>query len=277
MSRWRLDGATALVTGATAGIGASTVEELCALGASVFMCARKGVEPCVRAWRERGLQVAGVEADVSTSEGRKSLVAAVAAHFGGGGLHVFVSNVGTNIRKPSVEYTDEEFAHVLGTNFTATYSCASPLLRLCAVCCSRLAPFAVCQQLKPLLTPQASIVFNSSVAGVVAISSGSIYAATKSARVQLARSLACEWGREGVRVNGVAPWYTDTPLAAPVLADPARLGVILARTPLGRVASAEEVASAIVFLCLPAASYITGQTIVVDGGFSVNGACPPIL
>ena len=130
----------------------------------------------------------------------------------------------------------------------------------------------MCQQLKPLLTPQASIVFNSSVAGVVAISSGSIYAATKSALVQLARSLACEWGREGVRVNGVAPWYTDTPLAAPVLADPARLGIILARTPLGRVASAEEVAAAIVFLCLPAASYITGQTLVVDGGFSVNGA-----
>ena len=272
MSRWRLDGATALVTGATAGIGASTVEELCSLGASVFMCARKDVEPCVRAWRERGLQVAGVEADVSTSEGRKALVAAVGAHFPGG-LKIFVSNVGTNIRKPSVEYTDEEFAHVLGTNFTATYSCASPSLSSCAVCCSRLAaPSAVCQQLKPLLTPQASIVFNSSVAGVVAISSGSIYAATKSALVQLARSLACEWGREGVRVNGVAPWYTDTPLAAPVLADPARLGIILARTPLGRVASAEEVAAAIVFLCLPAASYITGQTLVVDGGFSVNGA-----
>ena len=251
MSRWRLDGATALVTGGTAGIGASTVEQLCALGASVFTCARHDVEPRVRAWRERGLQVAGVEADVSTAAGRTALVAAVAAHFEGG-LQIFVSNVGTNIRKPTTAYTDDEFSHVLGTNFTATYS--------------------LCQQLKPLLKgPQASIVFNASVAGVVAISSGSIYAATKSALVQLARSLACEWGREGVRVNGVAPWYTDTPLAAPVLADPARLGVILARTPLGRVASAEEVADAIVFLCLPAASYITGQTLVVDGGFSVNG------
>ena len=250
MSRWRLDGATALVTGGTAGIGAATVEELCALGASVFLCARHDVEPRVRAWRERGLQVAGVVADVSTSEGRAALVAAVAAHFPGG-LQLFVSNVGTNIRKPTTAYTDDDFAHVLGTNLTATY--------------------ALCQLLKPLLTRHASVVFNSSVAGVVAISSGSIYAATKSALVQLARSLACEWGREGVRVNAVAPWYTETPLAAPVLSDAAKLSVIIARTPLGRVASAQEVAAAIAFLCLPASSYVTGQTLVVDGGFSVNG------
>ena len=250
MSRWRLDGATALVTGGTAGIGAATVEELCSLGASVFLCARHDVEPRVRAWRERGWQVAGVEADVSTSEGRDKLVAAVAAHFPAG-LSVFVSNVGTNIRKATTAYTADEFDHILGTNFSSTYT--------------------LCQQLKPLLTPQASVVFNTSVAGVVAISSGSIYAATKSALVQLARSLACEWGRDGVRVNTVAPWYTDTPLAAPMLADPARLGVIVGRTPLGRIASAEEVASAIAFLCLPASSYVTGQTLVVDGGFSVNG------
>lgn len=250
MSRWRLDGATALVTGGTAGIGAATVEELCALGASVFLCARHGVEARVNAWRERGLQVAGVDADVSTSEGRALLVAAVAAHFPQGLSHL-VSNVGTNIRKATTAYSDDEFAHIVTTNFTST--------------------FALCQQLKSMLTTQASVVFNSSVAGVVAISSGSIYAATKSALVQLARSLACEWGREGIRVNAVAPWYTDTPLAAPVLADPARLNVILARTPLGRIASAEEVASAIAFLCLPASSYVTGQTLVVDGGFSVNG------
>lgn len=250
MSRWRLDGATALVTGGTAGIGAATVEELCGLGASVFFCARGGVEQRVSTWRALGLQVAGVEADVATSDGRATLVQAVAAHFPAG-LSAFVSNVGTNVRKATTDYTDDEFAHITATNLTATFS--------------------LCQQLKPLLTPRASVVFNSSVAGVVAISSGSIYALTKAALNQLAKNLASEWGRQGVRVNCVAPWYTDTPLAAPVLADAARLGVILARTPLGRVAEASEVASAIAFLCLPAASYITGQTLVVDGGFSVNG------
>jgi Tropinone reductase 1 len=69
----------------------------------------------------------------------------------------------------------------------------------------------------------------------------------------------------------VCPWYTDTPLAAPVLQDEAKRSVIVARTPLGRVADAAEVAAAMVFLCLPAASYITGQALCVDGGFTVNG------
>ena len=195
---WRLDGGRALVTGGTKGIGEATVAELCAVGASVFLCAREGVAARVAAWRAEGLSVAGVDADVSTPEGRALLVEAVTAHWGGE-LDVFVSNVGTNIRKPTVEYTAEEFERVMGTNFTATY--------------------ALCQQLKPLLQRAAttsgrtsSIVLNSSVAGVVAISSGSVYAASKAALNQLARNLGCEWGRERIRVNAVCPWYTDTPL-----------------------------------------------------------------
>ena len=197
---WRLDGGRALVTGGTKGIGEATVAELCAVGASVFLCAREGVAARVAAWRAEGLSVAGVDADVATPTGRALLVAAVTAHWGGE-LDVFVSNVGTNIRKETVAYTAEEFERVMGTNFTATY--------------------ALCQQLKPLLQRAAStsgrtssIVLNSSVAGVVAISSGSVYAASKAALNQLARNLGCEWGRERIRVNAVCPWYTDTPLVS---------------------------------------------------------------
>ena len=80
-----------------------------------------------------------------------------------------------------------------------------------------------------------------------------------------------EWARDGVRVNAVLPWYTRTPLAEPVLQDPARLARILARTPLGRVAEPEEVARAIAFLALPAASYVTGACLPVDGGFLAMG------
>jgi tropinone reductase I len=88
---------------------------------------------------------------------------------------------------------------------------------------------------------------------------------------QLTRTLAVEWAAHGIRVNAVAPWFTRTPLTEGTLARPEMLEAIVARTPLGRVAEADEIASVIAFLCLPASSYVTGQTIVVDGGASSAG------
>ncbi len=87
--------------------------------------------------------------------------------------------------------------------------------------------------------------------------------------IQLTRNLAVEWAQEGIRVNAVAPWYIRTPLADQVLSDPDYRQEVLERTPMGRVGEVEECARAIAFLCMPAASYITGQCLAVDGGFSV--------
>jgi len=257
-SRWRLDNRRALVTGATKGIGLAIADELLTLGARVVIAARNAdeVHAQVAEWTARGLLAHGVAADVATPNGREAVIAYTRETLGG--LDILVNNVGTNIRKATTEYTDDEIAHVLNTNL--------------------LSAFGLCRDAYPLLqaaaqgdTGDAVIVNIGSVAGMTAILSGAIYAMTKAALDQLTRYLAVEWGADGVRVNSVNPWYTETPLASVVLADPAFRAQVIARTPLARIAAPEDVAGLAAFLCLPAARHITGQTIAVDGGFMAYG------
>jgi Tropinone reductase 1 len=115
------------------------------------------------------------------------------------------------------------------------------------------------------------VVNNASVAGLTHLRTGAPYGMSKAGMIQLTRNLSAEWAEEGIRVNAVAPWYIRTPLADQVLRDPAFREEVLNRTPMGRVGEVEECARAIAFLCMPAASYITGHCLVVDGGFSIFG------
>ncbi|CAI8597267.1 unnamed protein product [Vicia faba] len=119
-----------------------------------------------------------------------------------------------------------------------------------------------------------SIVFISSISGVVSLGTGSVYAASKAAINQLTKNLACEWAKDGIRSNCVVPATTNTPLVEHLLRNKQYVDEMLSRTPLGRIAEAQEVSSLVAFLCLPAASYITGQVICVDGGLTVNGFQP---
>jgi Tropinone reductase 1 len=251
-SRWRLDGARAVVTGGTKGIGLAVTRELLDLGASVLVAARgeAGPDPDLDA-AARDARLHFVQADVAMAAGCGRVRDSVASTWGA--LDILVNNVGTNIRKPSLAFTDDEYRTVLDTNLTSAWE----LTRL----------------LQPSLkaSGRAAVVNIGSVAGMRAVGSGAVYAMSKAALAHLTRYLACEWARDGIRVNMVAPWYTRTPLAGPVLGQPDVLAAIVDKTPMGRVAEPEEIAAMVAFLCLPAASYVTGQEIAVDGGFSVFG------
>lgn len=257
MSRWRLDGARAVVTGGTKGIGLAVTREFLALGAEVLVVARSSWEPdgeltaSIRAGR-----LHQVVADVATSAGRATVCEALPRAWPS--LHILVNNVGTNIRKPSLAFTDADYATVFQTNLTSAWD----LTRL----------------LHPTLAAAggAAVVNIGSVAGQRAVGSGAVYAMTKAALAHLTRYLAVEWAPDRIRVNMVAPWYTRTPLAAPVLDQPDVLDAIVERTPMGRVAEPEEIAAVVAFLCMPASSYVTGQEIAADGGFTAFAFKPRV-
>ena len=230
---WDLRGKRALVTGGTRGIGAAVVEMFRELGAEVIAVARSGAD---------------IDGDITVAADRARIVAAV-----NGPLHVLVHNAGTNVRAPLVSYDDLTIERLLALNLTSALELS--------------------RDLHPRLREAggASVIHVGSVAGQLALPTGVAYAAAKAGLAQAARTLALEWARDGIRVNTVAPWYTRTPLVEPVLSDPAKLAAIVARTPLARIAEPHEVAAAIAFLAMPAASYITGQCLSVDGGMSIQG------
>ncbi len=250
---WSLLGKKALITGGTKGIGLAIAEEFLMHGAEIFIVARTeaDVQNRLKAWRRHRWKVHGLALNLQQPEARTALSDTIKTVWGR--FDILVNNIGTNVRKPTLAYTDEEVSQLMQTNLHTT--------------------FEMCRLMHPMLrSPEGGVIINiSSVAGSRVVRTGAVYAMTKAAIEQLTRYLAVEWAADGIRVNAIAPWYIHTPLADEVLAKEDYKQRVLARTPMGRIGQPEEVARVAAFLAMPASSYITGQCIAVDGGFSVLG------
>jgi len=253
-------GKTVVITGFTQGIGKSTALEFLALGAQVLGCARNqaDVDALVDTCSSKGFKsrVHGVACDVSTESGRLTLMEKARSVFGSS-LDVLINNVGTNVpadKRQAVHSRDDDFNMIMDVNLKSAYSLS--------------------RDLYPMLLNSGSgcVLFNSSVSGgPTAMKSGCLYNMSKAAMNMLVKSLACEWGKDGIRVVGVAPWYTNTELVQRELSNKDSVDAIIARTPLRRVAEPEEVARVFAYLASPGASFITGTIVPVDGGYLAMG------
>lgn len=246
---------TALVTGASYGIGAAIALGLADDGFDIALSARRvenlaSVVAKVEAAGARAVPLALELRSLASIE--RATDAAIAAL---GRLDVVVNNAAIPLRKAALDITLEDWNAVIETNVTGT--------------------FFVCQRAARHFVARGApgcIVNIASTHGVVGYAGVAAYGISKAAISHMTKTLAVEWAEYGIRVNAVAPGTVDTPSRAAVVHDPQIRQGILGRVPLHRFGTAEEMASAVRYLVSPAAAYVTGQTLIVDGGVTACGA-----
>jgi len=251
---FRLDGKTALVTGSTKGIGRAIAEAMAAQGAQVVISSRKA-DACERVAAEinaAGGRAAAIACNISHRDQLEALVAGARKAFGR--IDILVCNAAVNPHYgPMSTVTDDAYDKTMGTNVRSN-------LWLCNLVIPEMAE-----------RKDGSVIIVSSVAGLKGTSAIGIYALSKAADMQLARNLAVEWGRSNVRANCLAPSIIKTDMAKALWDNPETYKHAVSTYALGRIGEVGEVAGAAVFLAAPAGRFITGQTIVIDGGATIFG------
>ena len=252
MATTDLQGRVALVTGAARGIGRATALDLARAGADVALGLRdadhdNGVADEIRA---QGRRVLPLPMDVTDLAASRAAIDRCVAELGG--LHVLVNNAGGSILGEALDVTEEDFADVWALNVRSTFFLSQHAAR-------------------HMRDHGGGAVVNvASQAGLVALPGEPSYCTAKAAVVHMTRCLALEWGPLGIRVNAVAPTFIETDGTAPVLSDNQFRSETVDRiAALHRIGSPDEVSAAVVFLASPAASLITGHTLVIDGGWTL--------
>jgi len=252
-SKLNLDGRVAVVIGGTSGIGRAISHGLAEAGADVVCTSRRTeqVETAAAEIEALGRRTLRVASDVSDKPSLSNLLDECVAAFGK--VDILVNSAGRTKRTPSLEVTEDEWNEIMETNLTGT-------LRACQVFGGHM-----------VANGYGRIINIASLSTFVSLFEVAAYAASKAAVASLTKSLAIEWAKNGVNVNAIAPGVFRTALNTKLLDETPRGQEFLTRTPMGRFGNVDELAGAAVFLASEAASFVTGEVLVVDGGFLASG------
>lgn len=250
---FKLHGRTAWITGGSKGLGLQMANALASVGANIVISSRHADE-CHAAAKQiaekHGVRAVGAEANVTSETEVQTLVANAERELGG--IDILVNNAGINIRKPTIEMPLEDWEQVIDINLTGPF-----------ICSKAVAPGMIRKG-------WGRIIYMSSMLGQIGLAARPPYTASKAGLILLAKTQALEFAKNGITVNAICPGPFGTEMNKPLLNNPEAYQNFVSKIPLGRWGEMHEIEGCVIFLASPGASYVTGTTLTVDGGWTAQ-------